>query len=529
MHEYRKDRTLHQLFEQQAAKTPQAIAVLFGSQVLTYLQLNRLANQLARYLRARGAERGSLVGVGVERSLDMVVALLGVLKAACAYIPLDPAYPRDRLAGMMEDSKATLLLTQSPLMERFAGCRGTIVCLDREWAAIGCEEDTNPAEAVTAGDRAYVMYTSGSAGWPKGVEIAHRSVVNILDSLRSKIGMTQNDVLISVSSMSFDIHVLDVWMPLASGARLVVAAANACRDGAELGNQIRACRGTVMQATPSTWQLLLDSGWQGSRHLTAVSGGEVLSGELAQRLRDKTKALWNAYGPTETTVWSSAHRVSAEDDIVPIGRPLANTQFYVMDEHQLPVPPGVPGELYIGGDGVALGYLNHPELTAERFLPNPFGPSGGSRLYRTRDRVRQRADGNFEFLGRLDHQVKLRGYRIELGEVSAVLAMHPDVREAVTTLCERNAAHRHLVVHVVIAPGSSAGAENFKSFLRTKLPEYMLPARFVSWTPCPGCQMAKSIIALCPNRPLQRSHRARISWLRATPSNKGWRGFLRSC
>jgi amino acid adenylation domain-containing protein len=479
MHEYRKDRTLHQLFEQQAAKTPQAIAVSFGSQVLTYLQLNRRANQLAHHLRARGAEHGSLVGVSVERSLDMVVALLGVLKAACAYIPLDPAYPQDRLAGMMEDSKAALLLTQSPLMERFAGCRGSTVCLDREWPAIEREEDADLREAVNAGDRAYVMYTSGSAGWPKGVEIAHGSVVNVLDSLRSKIGMTGNDVLISVSSMSFDIHVLDVWMPLASGARLVVAAANACRDGAELGNQIRASRGTVMQATPSTWQLLLDSGWQGSRYLTAVSGGEVLSGELAQRLRNKTKALWNAYGPTETTVWSSAHLVGAEDDIVPIGRPLANTQFYVMDEQQRLVPPGVPGELYIGGDGVALGYLNHPELTAERFLPNPFSHSGGSRFYRTRDRVRQRADGNFEFLGRLDHQVKLRGYRIELGEVSVVLARHPEVREAVTTLCERNVAHRHLVAHVVIAPGSSTGAENLKSFLRTKLPDYMLPARFV--------------------------------------------------
>ena len=281
-----------------------------------------------------------------------------------------------------------------------------------------------------------------------------------------------------------------------------------------------------MQATPSTWQLLLDCGWQGSRHLTAVSGGEVLSGELAQRLRDKTKALWNAYGPTETTVWSSARHSRPEDDVVPIGRPLANAQFYVMDERQQAVPPGVQGELYIGGAGVALGYLNHPELT--RSLSNPFGHSGGSRLYRTRDRVRQRADGNFEFLGRLDHQVKLRGYRIELGEVSAVLATHPEVREAVTTLCERNAAHRHLVVHVVIAPGIPRGPRTSK-FLRTKLPDYMLPARFVFLTPCPGCQTAKSIIALCPSRPLQRSHRARISWLRATPSSKGWREFLRNC
>jgi amino acid adenylation domain-containing protein len=479
MHEYAKDLAIPQLFERQASRTPQAVAVSFGAQVLTYLQLNQRANQLARHLRARGVEKGSLVGVGVERSLDMVVALLGILKAACAYIPLDPAYPQHRLAGMMEDSKAELLLTQSPLVERFAGCRGTAVCLDREWPAICRQRDTDTSPAVSAAEPAYVMYTSGSAGWPKGVQIAHRGVVNALHSLAAKIGMTRNDVLISVSSMSFDIHVLDVWMPLARGARLVLADTNACRDGAVLENLIRASGGSVMQATPSTWQLLLDSGWQGSRNLTAVCGGEILPGELAQRLRDKVKTLWNAYGPTETTVWSSTHLVDAEDDIVPIGRPLANTQFYVMDDHKRPVPPGVPGELYIGGDGVALGYLHHPELTAERFLLNPFDRSGNSRLYRTRDRVRQRADGNFEFLGRLDHQVKLRGYRIELGEISAVLVKHPEVKEAVTTLCDRNATQKHLVAHVVITPGNSTRAENLTSFLKTTLPDYMLPARFV--------------------------------------------------
>jgi len=479
MAQYPENRTLPQLFELQAAKTPQAVAVSFGRQVLTYGQLNRRANQLARYLRARGAQHGSLVGIGVERSLDMVVALLGIVKAACAYVPLDPAYPRDRLASMMEDSRATFLLTQSPLVERFADCRGAKVCLDSEWPAIDREADRGRVEPVNAGERAYVMYTSGSAGWPKGVEIAHCSVANVLESLRAKIGITRNDVLISVSSMSFDIHVLDVWMPLVCGARLVVAGANACRDGGELENQIRAAKGTVMQATPSTWQLLLDSGWGGSRCLTAVCGGEVLSGELARRLRDKVKTLWNAYGPTETTVWSSAHLVGPDDDIVPIGRPLANTQFYVLDEHQRRVPPGVSGELYIGGAGVALGYLNQPKLTAASFVPNPFGHTSGSRLFRTRDRVRQRAGGDYEFLGRLDHQVKLRGYRIELGEISTVLESHPDVKEGVTTLCERDPAQRHLVAHVVVAPDSSPGAGNLKSFLRTKLPDYMLPARFV--------------------------------------------------
>ncbi|HLN03607.1 MAG TPA: amino acid adenylation domain-containing protein [Bryobacteraceae bacterium] len=472
-----ENQTLPQLFEQQAAKMPHATAVAFGAQKLQYKELNYRANQVARYLGDRGAGPGSLVGIGVERSLEMIGAILGILKTGAAYVPLDPSYPKDRLAWMLSDCGAPILLTVSSVTDRFSAYGGLVLCLDREWPAIRREKTNNLECRAQCGDRAYVMYTSGSAGWPKGVQIAHRGVVNAAHAMRAKIGMDTSDVLVSVSSLSFDIHVLDVWMPLACGACVVVAPAAACRDGGELANEIARAGGTVMQATPSTWQLLLDSGWAGSRRLTAVCGGEALASELAGRLGEKVKALWNAYGPTETTVWSAAYRVGGREDIVPIGRPLANTQFHVLDDHRRPAPAGVAGELYIGGDGLALGYLNLPELTAERFIIHPFDRVGGRRLYRTGDRVRQRPDGNFEFLGRLDHQVKLRGFRIELDEISAVLRRHPGVKEAVTTLNEQSGGYKHLAAYVVTTPDDSAKPEELRNFLRATLPDYMVPTR----------------------------------------------------
>ena len=474
--EYPRDQALPQLFEQQVIRTPLAPAVSYGAETLTYANLNRRANQLARYLWDRGARPGSLIGISLERSLDMIVGLVAIVKAGGAYLPLDPEYPSDRIAWMLSDSRAGVLVTQSRLMERFAGFGGTVVCLDEERPPI-CRQQTANLPPANAGDRAYVMYTSGSAGWPKGVEIAHRSVANLIYSLRSRIGMTAADVLLSASSMSFDIQVADVWMPLVFGARLVLASAGTCKDGVELGREIEASGVTVMEGTPSTWRLLLDSGWKGSRTLTAVCGGEILPVELAERLRHRVKALWNAYGPTETTVWSAAHLVGPEEDTVPIGRPLNSTQFFVLDERRQPVPACAPGELYIGGEGLALGYLNLPELTAARFICSPLDGCG-LRLYRTGDRVRQRGDGAYEFLGRWDRQVKLRGYRIELDEISSVLARHPEVQQAATTVCEPNGSNRYLVAHVVPTQASSRNVEELKTFLRAKLPAYMVPSRF---------------------------------------------------
>lgn len=469
--------TLPLLFEQQAARTPHAPAVSFHDQTLSYRVLNRRANQLAHYLARCGASPGALVAIGVERSLETLIAILAILKTGAAYVPLDPAYPKDRLAWMLADCRAPVLITAAAVSDRFSGYQGAVLCLERERAAILREEHSNPPGPGQPADRAYVMYTSGSAGWPKGVEIAHASVVNAAIAMRGKIGMTARDVVLSVSSPSFDIHVLDVWMPLTSGASMVIASPEACRDGIELASAIRGASATAMQATPSTWQLLLDSGWTGSRHLNAVCGGETLSSALAGRLGEKVKTLWNAYGPTETTVWSSVYRVLRHEDIVPIGRPLANTQFHVLDEHRRPALAGTAGELYIGGSGLALGYLNQPELTAQSFVPHPFDRAAGRFLYRTGDRVRQRPDGNFEFLGRLDRRIKLRGYRIELDEIDSVLRRCEGVRDAAATLSEQDGGYKHLAAYVVAAGPASVRPEQLRAFLRATLPEYMVPTR----------------------------------------------------
>jgi len=474
--EYARTETIHSLVEQQAAATPHSPAVTFGEESLTYRELNARAGRLASYLRARGVGEGTLVGILVERSMQMVVGLLGILKTGAAYVPLDPIYPPERLAFMLSDSGAPVLLTEETLPP-IPDYTGTVVFLDSEWPAI-CREDAS--QAVGAGDaesRAYVIYTSGSTGKPKGVEIKHRSVINLLESIGETTGMESRDVLVSVTTLSFDIAGLEIWMPLVCGARVVIASRDVAMDGKALAQELARSRATFLQATPSSWKLLVDSGWTGDKRITALCGGEAFPGELAHRLLDRVKVLWNVYGPTETTIWSTAHRVEASDQSIPIGRPLANTQLYVLDERRQSTPIGVPGELYIGGDGVAAGYLNRPHLTAERFVANPFH-AAGSPLYRTGDRVRYRADGTLQFLGRLDYQVKIRGYRIELGEISEVLNHQPAVKEAVVVVDDQDGGP-FLAAYVVPRTEEPPRTDDLKSFLRAALPEYMVPSRFV--------------------------------------------------
>ncbi len=457
---YRQDKCIHELFEEQVARTPDAVAVQFESKHLTYSELNARSNQLAHHLRKFGVESETLVGVCVERSLEMVVGLLGVLKAGAVYVPLDPAFPRKRLALMLDDSHVKLLVTQEQLVPELTAPDLQIVCLDADWETISRQSEKTPGLLCTAANLAYTIYTSGSTGRPKGVQISHRAVVNFLTSMREEPGITASDILLSVTTLSFDIAALELYLPLISGARLVIASRESAVNGRQLALTIEDSGATMMQATPATWRLLLEAHWTGDERFKILCGGEALSGELAGRLLEGGASLWNLYGPTETTIWSLLKRVEIiERGIVEIGRPIANTQIFILDAQMQPVPVGVPGELHIGGDGLARGYLHRPDLSAERFIPDPFSKKEGRLIYRTGDRARYLADGEVEFLGRVDHQVKLRGHRIELGEIEAALEQHPSVGEAIVVAREEPDGDKLLVAYVVTVQASDVVTE----------------------------------------------------------------------
>ncbi|MEA5549509.1 amino acid adenylation domain-containing protein [Anabaena cylindrica UHCC 0172] len=444
--DYPKHTCIHQLFAAQAEKTPDAVAVIFGEQQLTYGELNAQANQLAHYLQSLGVGAEVLVGICVERSLEMIIALLAVLKAGGAYVPLDPAYPQQRLSLVLSDSQLSVLLTQSKLLAQLPENQAQIVCLDRDWDHIATQSTDNLEVSVNPDNLAYVIYTSGSTGKPKGVQIMHRSVVNFLHFMGNHLQLTEEDRLLSVTTLSFDIAVLEIFLPLTLGARLVLVSREETFDGKELIAKLTNHNITIMQATPATWQLLLDAGWQGSNNLKILCGGEALPKQLASQLQQRCSTLWNVYGPTETTIWSATYKVESDKAIL-IGRPMANTQFYVLDSQLQPVPVGVPGELYIGGAGLARGYINRPDLTEERFIPSPYLTS--QRIYKTGDLVRYLPDGNIEYLSRIDYQVKIRGFRIELGEIETVLTQHPAVKTGLVIDREDTPGQKRLVAYVV--------------------------------------------------------------------------------
>ncbi|MBI1357392.1 MAG: amino acid adenylation domain-containing protein [Acidobacteria bacterium] len=440
-------RTLPELLAAQAAETPDAVAAAFGDQTLTYRQLHAKANQLAHTLRKKGVGPDALVGVCVERSLDMLVSVLGVLKAGGAYVPLAPSDPADRLRFILEDTETRLVLTEQALVERLGNHPAEILRLDADWDSIAAEPDQEPPRLATAENLAYVIYTSGSTGRPKGTEIPHRALVNFLCSMRETPGMTADDTLLAVTTLSFDIAGLELFLPLLCGGKLAIASRDDAADGVRLMELLRRHQATILQATPATWQLLLAAGWRGDPRLTILCGGEPLTRRLASELLPRGAAVWNLYGPTETTIWSTIQKVSPGEGPVSIGRPIANTEVYILDENRRPTPRNVPGELYIGGLGLARGYWKRPELTAEKFVAHPFYPA--ERLYRTGDLCRLRSDGSIEFLGRNDHQLKLRGHRIELGEIEATLAAHPAVRDVVVTAREDVPGDKRLVAYVV--------------------------------------------------------------------------------
>jgi amino acid adenylation domain-containing protein len=477
--DYSKDRHVHQLIADQAARTPEAVAVVFEDQKLTYRELNAKANQLARHLQKLGVGPDMLVGLCVERSLDMIIGLLGILKAGGAYVPLDPKYPRDRLAFVLEDAGATVVLTQAHLVKTMPACAARLVQLDADWPTIAGESDGGVESKVTARNLAYAIYTSGSTGLPKGVEIPHEALVNFLFSMKQQPGLTAQDVLLAVTTISFDIAGLEIFLPLITGARVVLLSRDDAADGFRVIHHLTAHNATVLQATPATWRMLLESKWQGHPRLKMLCGGEALPRELANQLLAKGGELWNMYGPTETTIWSSVTRVARDDSPIHIGRPIANTQLYILDSHLQPLPIGVPGELHIGGLGLARGYHNRPELTAEKFIADPFSADPKARLYKTGDLARFLPDGAIEHLGRLDHQIKIRGFRVELGEIEEVLNQHPGVQTSVVVVREDTPGDKRLTAYVVGRNGALNPSE-LRESLRAKLPDYMVPAAFVA-------------------------------------------------
>ncbi|MBD2726435.1 amino acid adenylation domain-containing protein [Nostoc sp. FACHB-892] len=476
--DYPQDKCIHQLFEEQVEKTPDAVAVVFEGLQLTYRQLNQKANQLAHYLASLGVSTGVNVGIFLERGLEMLVGLLAILKAGGTYLPLDPAYPQERLTYILADAQVSILLTQQNLLTALPVNQTQILCLDKEWENIYHQSQENLVNGNITQSLAYIIYTSGSTGKPKGVEIPHRSVVNFLISMLGKPGLTDQDTILSVTTITFDIAVLELFLPLIIGARLVIASREIATDGSQLLKCLVNSNATVMQATPATWRILLESGWQGSPNLKILCGGESLPKQLAQHLVEKCAAVWNMYGPTETTIWSTLYKIiDINKQQVLIGRPIDNTQIYVLNDNLQPVPIGVMGELYIGGDGLARGYHNRPDLTDEKFIANIFSPESKARLYKTGDLVRYLPDGNLEFLDRIDNQVKIRGFRIEMGEIEAILSQYPTVQKTVVIIREDNPGDKRLVAYIV--SNDILQISEIRNFLKDKLPVYMIPSAFV--------------------------------------------------
>ncbi len=506
--DYPKDKCIHELFEEQVERTPEAIALEFEGIEITYRDLNQRANQLAHYLVSLGIGAEKLVGICVERSIEMVVGLLAILKAGGAYVPLDPTYPKERLRFMLEDTQLTVLLTQEiliedrgwrPVLSTVEGMEDSdprsstgvhlssilyprlkIVQLDRDLPMIEKQSRENPRPHIDSHNLAYVIYTSGSTGQPKGVQIEHGSVVNCLCAIGREINLSRRDAWLAVTTISFDIAGLELYLPLITGARMVLASTGESGDSTQLLARLKSSQATIMQATPSLWKLVLESGWKDNNEFKVLCGGEALSRRLADQLSDQSHSVWNLYGPTESTIWSTMAKIEATEKPISIGRAISNTRIYILDARLQPVPIGIPGDLYIGGDGLARGYLNRPELTVERFVADPFNDNHNSHLYRTGDRAKYLADGTIEFLGRYDHQVKIRGHRIELGEIETILNRQPTVEASVIVARDRGSSgENELVGYVVCAQETSLSLSELRRFLQENLPDYMVPSLFV--------------------------------------------------
>jgi amino acid adenylation domain-containing protein len=484
--DYPEDKCVHQLFEEQVERTPDAAAVVFESQKLTYRELNQRANQLAHYLIRLGVEPEQLVGIFMARSLEMVVAVLGILKAGAAYVPLDPESPKERLVFFLQDTKISIVVTQQPLIERLPSGEAHPMCLDPDWVTLRQERTENPIFRGTPTRLAYVTYTSGSTGQPKGVMIEHKSLVNYLHWVNSCLFSDDIGTVPMTTEITFDACLKQLFAPLLCGKQVWLVPRGLVMQPSALLEEIRRNVRVGLNCVPSLWAAILNEidsiqAMTLAKTLKCVFlGGERLSEELVTKSFAALPALkiWNLYGPTETTANASNGRIASSGKVT-IGNPVSNTEIYLLDNQLQPVPVGVTGEVYIGGVGLARGYLNGPELTAEKFIASPVSSLPGERLYRTGDLARYVSDGNIEFLGRIDHQVKIRGFRIELGEIESALSQHPSVHEDVVLAREDVVGDKRLVAYIVSNQQPAPSTDNLYSFLKQKLPDYMIPSAFV--------------------------------------------------
>ncbi|MEG3908708.1 amino acid adenylation domain-containing protein [Microcoleus sp. w2-18bC1] len=485
--EYPQDKCIHQLFEEQVERTPDAIAVVFESQQLTYLELNAKANQLVHYLQELGVGPEVLVGICVERSIDMIVGLLGILKAGGAYVPLDAAYPSERLAFMLQDSSVSVLLTQSKLIEKLPPHSAYVVYLDKDWEEIVQQSKENPSSSVTPDNLAYVIYTSGSTGRPKGVCCCHTGVVNLYTDFQSKQPLSVGDRCSLWTGISFDVSVYEIFSALLAGGTLYIVSNNVRSDTQTFLDWLNFHQIHSAYIPPFMLNQLSERVLQGTHKVSLrrlLVGVEPIPTRLLTSLSKEIPGLYiiNGYGPTEATICATLYSVSSfevRSGNTPIGKPVLNTKIYLLNEQMQPVPIGVPGELHIGGVGLARGYLNRPNLTKEKFISNSFSNEPGDRLYKTGDLARYLPDGNIEFIGRIDNQVKIRGFRIELGEIEAVLSQHPAVLETVVVARQDVSDRKYLAAYIVPRDARAISRSNLCSFLKEKLPVHMIPGVFV--------------------------------------------------